>query len=139
MTAGEALFDTLLPGDGNFPPASATSLAARLAVHDRFAATVPPILARLAHGFGDLPATARIEMLQAVELADPSAFAALLKGAYSLYYTHPLAAAAIEHTTGLVARPPQPKGYALKAFDPTLVAIPAARSKLYRTIPEDMG
>ena len=136
MTAHDALFDTLLPGDGNFPPASATSLAARVAMHDRFAATLPPILARLPQGFGDRPATARIETLRAVELANPSAFAALQTGAYSLYYTHPAVAAAIARTTGLVARPPQPEGYTLKPFDPALVAVPAARRRQYRTLSE---
>jgi hypothetical protein len=138
MTADEALFDTVLPGDGTFPPASATSLAARVAKHDRFAATLAPILARLPQGFGDLPATARIDMMRAVELMDPPAFAAMLTTAYSLYYTHPLVAAAIELTTGLKARPPQPEGYSLKPFDPAMVAVPAAKGRLYRTIPEDM-
>lgn len=132
------LLDTLLPGDAEFPPASATDLAARLAAHDRFAATPDPVLAQLPADFAKLPPAARAAQVRAAEAADPASFAALLTGAYSLYYTHPRVAAAIARTTGHAARPPQPEGYALPPFDPALVAIPAARAPRFRPTPKEV-
>lgn len=124
-----ALLDVLLPGDGDFPAASATTLPSRLSAHPRFANTVPPVLAALSDGI--TPDTVR-----RVERDHPAAFAALLTGVYSLYYTDPGVAAALARLTGYQTRPPQPEGYDLPAFDPALLAIPAARAPLYRPTPE---
>jgi len=124
-----ALLDILLPGDGDFPNASATTLPVRLAAHARFAATVAPVLDALAQDFGE-------DEVRAVEAAQPAAFAALLTGVYSLYYTDPGVAAALARLTGYETRPPQPQGYDLPAFDPGLLAVPAARAPMYRPTPE---
>lgn len=124
-----ALLDVLLPGDGDFPPASETTLPSRLLSHPRFAGTVPPILAALTDGI-------TAETVGGVERDHPAAFAALLTGVYSLYYTDPGVAAALARLTGYQTRPPQPAGYDLPAFDPALLAIPAARAPLYRPTPE---
>ncbi len=123
-----ALLDILLPGDGDFPAASATSLPARLRTHERFAGTIPTIL-------NALPDHIATDAVRAVEAAQPAAFAALLTGVYSLYYTDPGVAAALAHLTGYETRPPQPKGYDLPAFDSALLTIPAARAPLYRPTP----
>ena len=124
-----ALLDVLLPGDGDFPPASATSLPTRLMAHPRFAATVPPVLNALKASIS--PAT-----VAQAERNNPTAFAALLTGVYSLYYTDPGVAAALARLTGYDTRPPQPLGYDLPAFDSSLLAIPAARMPFYRPTPE---
>lgn len=125
----EGLLDILLPGDGDFPPASATGLPGRLLAHERFAATVPPVLAAMS--------AVTVAAVQAVEAAEPAAFAALLTGVYSLYYTDPGVAAALARLTLYETRPPQPLGYDLPAFDPALLAIPAARAPFYRPTSED--
>lgn len=124
-----ALLDVLLPGDGDFPPASATTLPERLLAHPRFAATVAPVLEALTDGISP-------DTMRRVEAEHPAAFAALLTGVYSLYYTDPGVAAALARLTGYQTRPPQPEGYHLPAFDPGLLAIPAARAALYRPTPE---
>ena len=124
-----ALLDVLLPGDGDFPPASATTLPARLQAHPRFAGTIPPVLEALTGGISP-------ETVRKVERDQPAAFAALLTGVYSLYYTDPGVAAALARLTGYQTRPPQPEGYDLPAFDPCLLAIPAARAPFYRRTPE---
>lgn len=124
-----ALLDVLLPGDGDFPPASATSLPARLLAHPRFASTVAPVLNALTDGI-------TADRVRGVERDQPAAFAALLTGVYSLYYTDPGVAAALARLTGYQTRPPQPEGYHLPAFDPSLLAIPAARAPHYRPTPE---
>ncbi len=131
-----ALLDTLLPGDGSFPQASATGLMRRMLAHDRFAPTVDPVLAGLPAGFHELDAQARARAVRDFEDARPEAFGALLTGAYSLYYTDPDVAGAIARLTGYETRPPQPTGYELPPFDPELLAVPARRSPLYRPTPE---
>lgn len=124
-----ALLDVLLPGDGDFPPASATTVPSRLLAHPRFAGTLPPVLMALG---GDI----NPDTVGGVERDHPAAFAALLTGVYSLYYTDPGVAAALARLTGYQTRPPQPEGYDLPAFDPSLLAIPAARAPFYRPTPE---
>ena len=124
-----ALLDMLLPGDGDFPPASATTLPERLLAHPRFAATVASVLEALS---GDIS----VDTVRRVEREHSTAFAALLTGVYSLYYTDPAVAAALARLTGYQTRPPQPEGYDLPAFDPALLAVPAARAPLYRPTPE---
>lgn len=137
MTAARALLDTLLPGDGAFPPASATDLAARMAAHDRFGVTLGPVLDLLPADFAAGEPAARVAAVQAAEAAAPAAFAALVTGAYSLYYTHPAVAAAMAAVCGHAARPPQPLGHDLPPFDPAMVAVPAARGPSFRPTPEE--
>jgi hypothetical protein len=134
MTAADALLDTLLPGDGDFPPGSL--IAAALSVHDRFAAPLATVLAALPQDFVAKSPDGRTSILQSVEAADPATFGALVVGAYSLYYTHPQVAAALARLTGHSGAPPQPQGHALPAFDPALLAIPAARQPFYRPTPK---
>jgi hypothetical protein len=131
-----AFLDTLLPGDGDFPAASVTGLAARLAGHDRFAPTLAPVMALLPADFAELDPAARTAAVAAVEAAAPEAFGALLTGVYSLYYTHATVAAAIALATGHADRPPQPMGHTLAPFDPAMVRVPAARAPHWRPIPE---
>jgi len=130
-----ALLDTLLPGDGNFPAASATSTTERLGIHDRFAATIAGVASALPPDFSALSTAQRTAALAEVETAQPADFHAFLTGVYSLYYTDPAVAEAIARLTGYQTRPPQPEGYALEPFDPAMVAIPAARARLYRPTP----
>lgn len=137
MSPAEALLDTLLPGDGEFPPAAATLLAARIAAHPRFGDALAAVLARLPGDVAALAPAARAAAVAAAEAADPAAFGRLVIAAYSLYYTHPLVARTIERLTGQAARPPQPLGHDLAPFDPAMVAVPAARPPLWRPTPED--
>ena len=55
---------------------------------------------------------------------------ALLFLAYSGYYQHPR----VVETLGLEARPPHPKGYAMEAFDPSLLDAVRRRGKIYRDV-----
>ncbi len=129
-----ALLDTLLPGDGEFPPGG--SLGLPLDRHDRFGPPLAAVLARLPDGFESLPPEARAEAVAQAEAADPAGFAAMLTGAYSLYYTHPEVSAVLHRLFGHSGAPPQPLGHPLPPFDPALLAVPAARPPLYRQTPE---
>ncbi|SMY08172.1 hypothetical protein [Flavimaricola marinus] len=131
-----AMLDTMIPGDADFPAASAIGLHDALTTHDRFAAPYAAITALLPDGFDALSAKDKEAALTDLERQSPAEFNALTVGAYSLYYTHPQVAAVIEALTGHTARPPQPAGHPLEPFDPAMVAVPAARGPLYRPTPE---
>ncbi len=133
----QALVDTLIPGDADFPSASQVGLHLALAAHDRFVKPLAGIADLLPSGFDTLAADTRTQTLSAIEDAHPDLFASLIVGAYSLYYTHPEVAAVLERLTGHTARPPQPSGHPLAPFDPAMVAIPAARAPHYRPTPGD--
>ncbi len=131
--SAEALLDTLLPGDGDFP--SGGRIATALAAHPRFSGPLNAILASLPPDFEILDSTNRTTVVQTAEIANPDTFSALIVGTYSLYYTDPAVAAVIARLTGHSGAPPQPYGHALPPFDPAMVAVPAARAPHYRPTP----
>jgi hypothetical protein len=108
MNALLAFADVLLPGDGLFPKASATGIAALL--H-----RIPPATAALATGVS--PDKASVALLAADH---PAAFAEAQKFIYLAYYEQPEVVAAI-HAMGITYNPaPLPKGYPLAPFDPAI-------------------
>jgi len=129
-----ALFDTLLPGDAEFPAAGTLTLD--MAGHERFGPALVAVQALLPEGFDTQSPEARITTLQGIEAAHRSEFDALILGLYSLYYTHPEVSAVIRNVTGHSGAPPQPLGHDLAPFDPAMLAIPAARAPLYRPTPK---
>ena len=131
-----ALLDTLILGDDDFPSAGSLDLHEALLAHDRFGASYAEMSGLLPEGFADLPAEARTHHVAEIEVREPDLFNRLIVGVYSLYYTHPHVSSVIERLTGHTARPPQPDGHPLEPFDRQLVAIPAARARLYRPTPE---
>jgi hypothetical protein len=137
MSALEAALDCLLPGGEGYPPAGELGLAAWVAGQERFAAAVAEVCGALPEGFAALDAAARVAALEEVERALPEAFDGFTVAAYSGYYTQPAVLAAIEARHGYKARPPQPGGYALPAFDPAILKVPAARAALWRDPEEE--
>jgi hypothetical protein len=134
MTDLLALLDTLLPGNADFPKGS--RIARALLSHDRFAAPVQAIRAALPPGFSTAGTEERIAQLSEIEQKNPDTFAAMIVGAYSLYYTDLAVTSVLARLTGHSGAAPQPTGHALAPFDPALLAIPAARAPLYRPTPE---
>lgn len=126
------LLDDLIPGDGVFPAPSAMNLAAVLLAHERFGATTLAIVGLLPSDFVSRSEAERIAAITQLEAEWAPDFESLMTGLYSLYYVHPAALSAVAQTSGYAARPPQPGGYRLPAFDPVVVAIPAARPPHYR-------
>jgi hypothetical protein len=117
----QALLSTLLPGDAHWPAAGTLDLALETAL-------LAPILAALPENFapGDEAA------LEAVERAQPEAFAALVHALYVAYYTHPSVRAVLAARAGHEARPPQPLGHELAPFDPVLLEPQRARQPFWR-------
>jgi len=78
--------------------------------------------------FASLDASARGELLQARDEAEPGLIAGLLFQVYSAYYQHPEVMPAL----GLEARPPHPLGYDLEDGDLGALERVRARGRLYR-------
>lgn len=123
-----AVLDTLLPGDGDYPPFSALDQAA-------VAAPFADLFARLPADFATLAPAARHEALRELEAREPDGFGRLVEAAYLAYYTHARVREVIERLTDYPARPPQPLGYALDPFDDALLARQRARPQFWRKAP----
>jgi hypothetical protein len=133
MSRRSALLDTLVPGGAGYPPASRAGVEAWLAARaERFGEVLARIEATLPTGFAALDIEEREALLHAAEAAMPAAFATLVTGVYSAYYTAPAVLAVIEAQTGYAARPPQPEGHDLAPFDPASVQVPASRPPSWR-------
>ena len=131
------LVGLLIPGDGDFPSADTIHIQDAVAAHARFGGVLKEIEQALPDGFSDMPPQTQIEVLHRIEVAQSDLFQRVITAVYSLYYTHPKVAAAIEAMSGHTVRPPQPMGHDLPPFDPALVAVPAQRGPLYRPTPKD--
>lgn len=82
------------------------------------------------HGrvFEDLDGAAQDAVLRLVEGERPVFFESLVRHVYQGYYSHP----AVIRLLGLEARPPQPLGHALPAFDVAITRSMSRRGALYR-------
>lgn len=78
--------------------------------------------------FAGLSPERQDEVLKTVEQACPSEFDALVASTYRGYYVHPT----ILRLVGAAKQPPQPEGYALPPFDPSLLENVRQRGPVYR-------
>jgi Gluconate 2-dehydrogenase subunit 3 len=76
--------------------------------------------------FVSLAPTVQTEILQRIEQSQPAFFTALVEHTYRGYYTHPLVQQALN------ARAPQPIGYELPPFDPSLLDKQRQRPPFWR-------
>jgi len=111
-----ALVDTLLPGDGDFPPASSVDTH-ELVLERLDDAERTRITAALGEGFSELDASRRVDAVGQLERDDPDRFAALLTTTYLSYYQRPAVAAVIRAQGTPYNDTPLPGGYGLPAFD----------------------
>ena len=154
MTAGETktsfsgaqtelaseVLDQLIPGRDGFPGAGELGVARHL---DDVAASKPD-LGRLFHdglaaiestsrethstAFADLGDDRKIEVLRTVEVESPEFFFKLVRHTYAGYYSN----SRVIEAMGLEARPPQPLGFELDPFDPSIVEKVKERGKVWR-------
>ncbi len=127
-----ALLDTILPGGEGFPSASTASVGAWLVTQERFLPSVEKLIGQLPEGFAHAAPPIRTDMLSSLEKKEPALFDIVTVAVYSGYYTRPEVLAVIETERGYKATPPQPGGYDLPAFDPTLLSVPASRPPQWR-------
>lgn len=115
-----ALLDHIIPGADDFPAASATSAARRIAADQNWNGSVRRCLEAL-------PDLSNFETSQAgaslnrLEQQEPELFNAMLAAVYGAYYSDSSVLAVIADKTGY-RQPPQPFGYALPAFDESILA-----------------
>ncbi len=116
---------SLLPGDGAWPSAASTGLPAwfgeRVAKTPALAEAVTWLKASLPPTFAMRSPTEREADLKACEAKDPLRFSLLVTEASNGYYIDPAVLAVIERKTGFPARPPQPMGHRLEAFDFSII------------------
>ncbi len=80
--------------------------------------------------FGDLSGEEKDQMLRQVEREQPEFFSALVQHTYNGYYTNPAIFPLIRYE----GRPPQPQGYRVRPFDPSLLDNVRKRGSLYRQV-----
>lgn len=121
LTAAIAAFvDALLPGDGEFPSASAVGAHGILA--NRLRETVGPgavealVLAFTRRGGLDAPQAAVAKM----EAEEPALFETVMTALYYAYYETPAVIAAIRSLGIVYNDAPQPQGYAMHPFHPAV-------------------
>ena len=116
--------DRLVPGDGTWPPATATPVVGYIdALMDRAPAIAPAVRSALGwlagRGFLGLAAEEQVEALRALE-ADPAlgrVFLSVLEMTLEAYYRDPAVEAVVEARTGFSSRRPM-VGTPLAPFDP---------------------
>ena len=126
--------DRLVPGDGTWPPATATPVVGYVdALMDRAPAIVPAVRSALAwlagRGFLGLGAEDQVAVLRELE-SDPAlgpVFFSVLEMTLEAYYRDPAVEAVVEARTGFSSRLPM-TGTPLPPFDP-------ARLDRVRTLP----
>ncbi len=134
------VLDQIVPGHDGFPGAGELGVARHV---DRLAASDPDLgrlfqdgltaiesASRRTHSadFADLEEDQRVQLLRTVEAESPQFFAMLVRHTYAGYYSN----RTIIELLGLEARPPQPLGFDLEPFDPSMVEKVKERGKIWR-------
>jgi hypothetical protein len=139
-----ALLDEVIPpsSDGRLPGAGGLDLIGHVARTVRQTPMLAPVIeyglsaiaelagTRSPGGWAGLSPTEHSALFAEFAAGDQLFMPALLFLAYSGYYQHPRVVEAL----GLEARPPHPKGYAMEAFDTTLLDAVRRRGKIYRDV-----
>jgi hypothetical protein len=119
-----ALVDTLIPGDGQFPAASAVGVHGVVTLRWRdlmgadALATLGAALDRHGGPLAALDGDGRAAVLRRLEFAEPLLFAALRMTVYLAYYEQPSVTAQVRALGFAYNEAPLPDGYALDPFDP---------------------
>jgi len=125
--------DALLPGDGAFPPASATGAhgVLMMRLRDTEGPGAPEALAAafVLRGGLEAPAAAAAAM----EAEVPALFDAALTALYYAYYETPAVIAVIRSLGHVYNDAPLPDGYVLRPFDPVLDLPPEPRGRFVPT------
>ena len=134
------VLDQMVPGGDGFPAAGELGVAQHI---DRVAGADPKLRRMFADGlaaieiasrrlhsadFGGLTDGQKVEVLRHVEAEHPRFFDTLVRHTYAGYYTNPR----VIELLGLEPRPPQPLGFELEPFDPSMVKKVRERGKIWR-------
>lgn len=133
-----AFVDVLIPGDGDFPPASAAGTHGLVfeRIRQRYGhAAFPRIAAVLDREgpFAGLPPERRVALVAEFEQSDPELFTALRFATYFAYYQTPPVIATLQALGHDYNDSPQPLGYELPPFDPAKHLPATSRGRYKRT------
>ena len=136
------VLDTIVPDGDGLPGAGELGVASHVDV----VLTGSPQLSRVfaqglaaieiassrmfSRAFSGLSGDQRVEVLKGVESEHTHFFRELVWQTYAGYYTRP----DVVGLLGLEARPPQPLGYVLEPFDPSMLENVKKRGKIYRDV-----
>ena len=136
------VLDSIVPGGDGLPGAGELGVASHLdsavsgstrlrRVFSEGLAAIEIASSRMfSRAFSGLSEDQRVEVLKRVESQHMHFFHELVRQTYAGYYTRP----DIVGLLGLEARPPQPLGYVLEPFDPSMVENVKRRGKIYREV-----
>ena len=136
------VLDSIVPGGGGLPGAGELGVASHLdgavsgstrlrRVFSEGLAAIEIASSRMfSRAFSGLSEDQRVKVLKWVESEHTHFFHELVRQTYAGYYTRPDIAGLL----GLESRPPQPLGYVLKPFDPSMLESVKRRGKIYRDI-----
>jgi len=127
-SCNRAILDTLLPGEGDLPAATAAEFD--IETHAPLLAPIAAASSRIAgneEAFVGADETRRAEILTSVQKEMPDEFARLIAALLPDYYEAP----AVLKAFGWAARPPQPQGHAIQQMDgPTAERLEKVRLRL---------
>ncbi len=134
------VLDQVVPGRDGFPGAGELGVAQHLdsvassdpglgrLFQDGFASIESASCRRHSADFADLADDQKVQVLRTVEAENSQSFAMLVRHTYAGYYSN----SKIIELMGLEARPPQPLGFDLDPFDPSMVEKVSERGKIWR-------
>lgn len=132
----DALADVLLPGDENWPSGaeldlteSVQALSALVPGHTQ---SIHELEQALGSAFVELPPLQRHAALTAVDRERPDLFGVARLVVFDAYYRHPRVLLVLADRCGYRAQPPQPAGFPLEDFDPSVLATVRAMAKRWR-------
>ena len=136
------VLDSIVPGGDGFPGAGGLGVAAHVdgvvgasvALRGLFSDGLTAIEIacsnRYSRPFSEMSGDERLDVLRGVEAERPGFFYELVKHTYAGYYATPR----ILGLLGLEQRAPQPLGYDMEPFDPSLTENVKRRGKVYRDV-----
>jgi hypothetical protein len=136
-----SILDCLIPGnDSGWPAAGQHGLTLRFLqllemLSNEGLQQLATVTENLPKNFYTLSRDSQTTYLSTVEKEQPAAFQAVLKAAYSAYYTDQTVRQILETETGYEARPPQPHGYELQSFDEELLEPVREKGPMWREVP----
>jgi hypothetical protein len=136
------VMDLIVPPDGDFPGAGGLGLAERLEVasqrYGRLRSGLLSVLdamsldiaARVEGGFAALDEERQIAALKTIETNLPVPFAEFVELTYETYYTN----SRVHDRIGWAGRPPQPEGFDLEPWDPSVLETARKREPFWREV-----
>ncbi len=132
----QALAEALLPGDAHWPSGAELDLAGSIESICDLVAGHAETMDELEQALGEaFIGAARIERqsaLEAIEREVPDLFGVARLAVFDAYYRHPRVLGVLAARCGYRAAPPQPMGFPVDGFDPSVLSTVRTMAKRWR-------